>query len=279
MSNIIISGQQFNNINKITFNTPGGTLATFLVEGYEPPVPDAPTFNRIFSENSPEVISYYSDEIAKNNYTSSQVAEIYGWNLGDIIPITLSNDEIIEMQIIGINHDTLSSNHVSKAGLTFLMKNCLQTLYPMNIERQNIGGYAASEMKIETLPTIKDLLPQKWQDVIKLVDKKSASDTGETLTLSEDLFLLSEIELTNSSSYAISGDTEGNQYEYFSTISTETDRIKNQGNTESPVRWWLRSVTEITQYIPASFCSTNTSGRVTTYRADQLAGVAFAFCV
>ena len=161
MSNIIISGQQFNNINKITFNTPGGTLATFLVEGYEPPVPDAPTFNRIFSENSPEVISYYSDEIAKNNYTSSQVAEIYGWNLGDIIPITLSNDEIIEMQIIGINHDTLSSNHVSKAGLTFLMKNCLQTLYPMNIERQNIGGYAASEMKIETLPTIKDLLPQK----------------------------------------------------------------------------------------------------------------------
>lgn len=244
--------------------------------------PDAPanpeTFDRVFANNTPAQIATVSSEIAKNNYTSQQVAEIYGWNLGDAIPITLSSGEVIEMQIIGFNHDILSSDHTSEAGLTLHMKNCSEITYPMNSARQNDGGYPASLMKTETLPTLKALLPQEWQNVIKLVDKNSAnggsSSYTETVTLGEDLFLLSEIEVSGASNYAVEGGTEGAQYEYY-TLNSES-LIKNQGSGGSAVRWWLRSVH--TTSTP-SFCSISTMGSVTSYRADRAIGVAFAFCV
>lgn len=280
--NIIISGRQFDNINKITFDTPDGTLATFLVEGYEPPAPDAPIFSRIFSENSPEVISYYSDEISKNNYTSAQVAEIYGWNLGDIIPITLSNDETIEMQIIGINHDTLSSDHVSKAGITLQMKDCLATRYPMNSSNTNAGGWQASEMKVTTMPTLLALLPDEWQTVIKTVDKKSAnggsSNYSATVTTSENLFLLSEIEIFGSVNYAQDGSNEGTQYAYWASHDTDNDRIKyyNTAGTLSATIWWGRSAySDSTEY----FCMVGNTGSANSSGASKSRGVTFAFCV
>lgn len=278
--NIIIAGQQFNNINKITFDTPDGGIASYILES----APIAPTYSRVFSENSPEVISYYSDEISKNNYTSAQVAEIYGWNLGDTIPITLSNDEIIEMQIIGINHDTLSSDHISKAGITLQMKECLATRYPMNSTATNAGGYATSEMKTETLPTLKVLLPQEWQDVIKLVDKKSANggntNYSETLTLSEDLFLFAEVEIFGTISYAQDGANEGSVYEYWNGKAA-ADKIKKydtdaDGVADYPVGWWLRSASSTNT---STFCNVGVDGGIYTAAPITFRGVSFGFCV
>lgn len=240
-----------------------------------------PTFDEVFANNTPEQISAISAEIAKNGYTSDQVYELFGWSLGDTISIPLISGEIIEMQIIGFNHDTLSSDHISKAGITLHMKNCLEISYPMNSARQNKGGYPASLMKTETLPTLKALLPQEWQDVIKLVDKKSANGNSssytETVTLSEDLFLPSAIEVADLISNSVAGDTEGAKYEYYSLAADSLAYlVKNQGSEGSAVRWWLRSVH--TTSTP-SFCAVSAMGAVTSYRAEQSIGVAFAFCV
>jgi len=235
-------------------------------------------YDRVFGNNTPAHISAVSAEIAKKKYTSEQVAEIYGWNLGDTIPITLSSGENIEMQIIGINHDTLSSDHTSKAGLTLQMKECLATKYPMNSSSTNAGGYAASKMKNETLPTIKALLPQEWQDVIKLVDKKSAnggsSNYSETLTLSEDLFLLSEIEIFGTAIRAEDSVNEGSQYEYWNG-KTAADRIKKYSPTVT-IHWWLRSSA---YYITSYFITVNTSGDNYASDAKNPYGISFAFCV
>lgn len=242
-----------------------------------------PELSRTFSENTPEGIAYVSSEISAQNMTSAQVAEVYGWNLGDAIPITLSTGEVIQMQIIGFNHDDLSDGS-GKAGLTLQMVDCLATLYKASEQTTNAGGYAASMMKQTTLPTIKNLLPKEWQDAIKLVNKKSANggkgNYSQTLTLSEDLFLLSMIEVDGSSSYAQDYSNEGSVYEYWSGKSDQ-DKIKKHdadgdGEPDTAIRWWLRSSSSMND---SHFCVVKNDGATNVWIVYYSVGVSFAFCI
>lgn len=251
-----------------------------IIAGYEENIL---VYDRTFANNTPAQINAVSNEIAHNGYTSAEVAEIYGWNLGDIIPITLTSNEVIEMQIIGFNHDTLSSDHTSKAGITLQMVNCLSRPYRMNDTDTNAGGYAASKMKTETLPTLKALLPQDWQDVIKLVDKKSAnggsSNYTETLTLSEYLFLLAEIELFDTTINAQDGTNEGTTYEYW-IGKMISDRKKyndadGDGIVEYEIAWLLRSSSSSKT---DRFCNVG-GGHCFDSGAAIDRGVSFALCI
>ena len=240
-------------------------------------------FSTTFSENTPDVISAIADEISANSMTSAQVEETYGWKIGDTKDITLTTGEVIQMRIIGFNHDTLSGG-TGTAGITLQMVDCLATKYPMNSTARNAGGYAASVMKTSTLPTVKALLPQEWQDVIKLVDKKSANggstNYSKTLTLSEDIFLLAEIEVFGTTTYAQDGANEGSVYEYWNGKDA-TGRIKKcdtnaDGVADTVAAWWLRSSGyNDTGY----FCYVNASGNAYGYLASASRGVSFAFCV
>lgn len=241
------------------------------------------TFSRVLSENTPAQISAVSDAIARDGLTSAQVEEIYGWKVGDSLPIPLTTGETIQVRIIGYNHDTLSSDHTTKAGISWETVNCLTTRYPMNVMETNAGGYAESVMKTSILPTIKALLPQEWQDVIKLVDKKSAnggsSNYSETLTLSEDLFLFAEIEIFGTTSYAHDGANEGSIYEYWNG-KTNADRIKKydtdaDGVSDTATYWWFRSSCYNNTLC---FCSANTSGKAYYNYANNSRGLSFGFC-
>lgn len=244
-----------------------------------------PKFDRVFANNTPAQIDAVSKEIASNGYTSAQVAEIYGWNLGDTIPITLTSGEVIEMQIIGYNHDFINNEPDTTAGITLQMKDCLATRYGMNSTGgTNAGGYAASKLKTKTLPTLKALLPQEWQDVIKLVDKKSANGGStkysETLTLSEDLFLFAEIEIFGTTSYAQDGANEGSVYEYWNGKAA-VDRIKKydtvaDGVADTATIWWLRSAKSTST---TNFCVVDTDGNILSTNAGNPRGVAFGFCI
>lgn len=234
------------------------------------------TFSRVFSENTPAQISAVSALISANNMTSAQVEATYGWNIGDTTNITLSTGENIEMIIIGFNHDNKSDGS-GKAGITLQMVECLATKYSMNSTSTNAGGYAASVMKTSTLPTVKALLPQEWQNVIKLVDKKSAnggsSNYSKTLTLSEDLFLFAEIEMFGTTTHAQDSANEGSVYEYWNGKAA-ADRTKKVAGTESP--WWLRSARSTSTYY---FCNVSTGGIITNTSAQNPRGVAFGFCI
>lgn len=241
------------------------------------------TFSRTFSENTPEQISAVSALISANNMTSAQVAETYGWNMGDTISYQLTNGENIEMRIIGFNHDDKSDGS-GKAGITLGMTHCLATLYPMNNTATNAGGYASSVMKTSTLPTIKLTLPQEWQNVIKFVNKKSANggnvNYSETLTLSEDLFLFAEIEIFGTTSNAQDGANEGSVYEYWND-KTAADRIKKydtnaDGVADTTTAWCLRSARSTRN---GNFCWVNANGGSTSGLANYSRGVSFAFCI
>ena len=258
-------------------NEDGTQILNITHKDYKP-------YETTFSANTPSQISKVSALISENNMNSQQVYETYGWSIGDSISIPLTNGEEIEMQIIGINHDD-KSDGTGKAGLTLQMVNCLATLYPMNSTSTNAGGYPASPMKTTTLPTIKLLLPQEWQDVIKLVDKKSAnggsSNFSQVVTLSEDIFLLSQYEVWASAGYAQSAALEGSQYEFWQMNTGSTPKIKQydkngDGVVDTKVSWWFRScVSTMTN----SYIFTNTSGSSSRGASSNSNGISFAFCV
>lgn len=241
------------------------------------------TFSRTFSENTPAQISAVSALISANNMTSTQVAETYGWNIGDKISYKLSTNENVEMRIIGFNHDD-KSDGTGKAGITLDMTHCLAKKYVMNNSKTNTGGYAVSVIKTSTIPKIKATLPQEWQDIIKLVNKKSANGGvyyTETLTLSEDLFLLSQIEVFGTKANTAQDNiNEGTQYEYWNG-KADADRIKKydtnaDGVVDTAFNWWLRS----SYYDNAiAFCNCRYIGSSGNSNANTQNCVSFAFCV
>lgn len=241
-------------------------------------------FDRVFGNNTPDVISAVSAEISANNMTSAQVAETYGWNIGDTIDITLTTNEVITMRIVGFNHDNKSGGS-GKAGVTLEMVNCLATLYEVNKTATNAGGWKSSRLRNTTLPTIKGTLPTEWQNIIKLVDKKSAnggsSNFSAVVTTSDELFLLSQIELFGPDpqySQAQNNTEEGVVYEYWNgKINNERAKKYDKnadGIPETSVDWWLRSSAKGSTI---QFC--NSFGPPNASSATNLRGISFAFCV
>ena len=201
---------------------------------------------------------------------------------------TLSTQEAMTDRIIGFNHDTLTNANAygeatatGKAGITWQMVNCLATRYPMNSSSTTAGGWNASLMRTSTLPTVKLTLPQDLQGIIKLVDKKAAnggsSDYSATVTSSDGLFLLAEIEIFGSVTYAWDGSNEGTQYVYWASHNQASDRIKYYDNagTQTATWWWERSSNNS---IITYFCSVNSNGNANYNNASATRGVSFAYC-
>lgn len=232
-------------------------------------------FSRVFGGNSPAVISQVGAEIAKNNMTSSQVAETYGWNIGDTTDITLSTGETIQMRIIGFNHDTLSDGS-GTAGITLEAIRVINggSMFSSNSAQ---GGYPASVLRNTRLPEIKQTLPQEWQDVIKKVNKKSANGAqsyySNVVTTSEDLFILSVIELKGTTESA-GGSSEGVWYEHYQNGASS---IKYQAANPTIVSsYWLRSCST-SNY--KNMYYVNAEGGVSTRSVTRGDGLSFAFCV
>ena len=200
---------------------------------------------------------------------------------------TLSTQEAMTDRIIGFNHDTLTSSTAygeatatGKAGITWQMVDCLVTRYQMNSSSTNAGGWNGSLMRISTLPTIKLTLPQDLQGIIKFVNKKAANggDTNysATVTSSDDLFLLAEIEVFDSITWAQDGSNEGTQYEYWVGKSAN-DRIKYYDDVGTPTAtiWWGRSSSSGNIYY---FCNVSSKGNTNTTTASDSRGISFAYC-
>ena len=235
---------------------------------------NTPTFSRTFSENTPEQISAVSEQISANNMTSAEVEETYGWKLGDTKDITLTTGEVIQMRIIGFNHDALSDGN-GTAGVTLEMTNVLATGYRMTTSSKRTAQYSKSEMVSTTLPKIKATLPQEWQDIIKIVDKQSNNSIINT-----NLFLLSEYEVRGTLDYGKV--QEGTQYEYYMGKTNEA-LVKQQDSDGDGVLdrawyWWLR--TKGKDSSGETFSAVHVYGSATQFSSDtEVIGVSFAFCI
>ena len=189
------------------------------------------------------------------------------WSVGDKKTVAIDGVNY-QVQIIGFNHDDKTAG--GKAGITFQMVDCLSTEYNMNSSNTNNGGWKNSAMR-SRMSTFLSQLPSDLQSVIKAVNKlvSVGNKTSTIETVSDKLFLLSEVEIFGFTTYSFAG--EGSQYEWYKAGNTKVKKVNGSANN-----WWERSP----QYNGTDyFCAVNSSGKVNYGSASYNYGVSFGFCV
>lgn len=217
-------------------------------------------------------VSFLKDNFADNDWSAIIAACHSGsvpstWVVGNSKTMTI-NGASYQVDIIGKNHDTYTAG--GKAPLTFQLHDCYADTKVMNSSSTNSGGWTSCAMRSTHLPAILALMPTEIQNGIREVSKKAsvggASSTIETV--SDKLFLLSEVEIFGSTSYSVAG--EGTQYDYYKAGNS---KVKNRNG--SAASWWERS-----PYASYStrFCLVNGNGGANYITASDARGVAFGFC-
>ena len=233
-----------------------------------------------------DVVSLFSAAISNNGDITNDTSTVYldyknihrKVIVGDQVTLSL-NGANYAFDIIGFNHDTLTDTAAygeetatGKAGMTLQMHDLFATTYPMNETAINSGGWKSSAMRNSTMAIMKGYIPDDWESIIKPVNKASgtgSNSTSGTETVSDNCFLLADIEIFGSTNESVRG--EGTQYAYYKNGNS---KVKNKGGSASI--WWERS--------PRSgknsyFCSVSSPGRPSFNYANKSEGVSFAFCV
>lgn len=189
------------------------------------------------------------------------------WSVGDKKTVAIDGVNY-QVQIIGFDHDTKTSG--GKAGITFQLVDCLSTTYNMNSSNTNNGGWKNSAMR-SRMSTFLSQLPSDLQSVIKAVNKlvSVGNNTSTIETVSDKLFLLSEVEIFGSTTYSFAG--EGSQYDWYKAGNTKVKKVNG-----SAYAWWERSPRSNST---DNFCRVSSSGTATVAGANSNAGVSFGFCV
>ena len=217
-------------------------------------------------------VSFLKNNFADNDWSAIIAACHSGsvpstWVVGNSKPMTIGGKSY-QVDIIGKNHDTYANG--GKAPLTFQLHDCYGETKNMNSSNTNNGGWTSCAMRSTHLPAILALMPTEVQNGIREVSKKAsvggASSTIETV--SDKLFLLSEVEIFGSTTYSAAG--EGTQYDYY-----KAGNRKVKKRSGSAANWWERS-----PYASNSvyFCLVGSDGNANSYIAGLAYGVAFGFC-
>lgn len=123
--------------------------------------------------------------------------------------------EPITFRIEDFNHDNLVSG--GKAGISFGMRNLLETKYQMNSTDTKAGGYKSSIMRSTHIPAILAKLPADLKAVIKPVIKKGidGGSPAAIQTTEELLWLFASIELGDAPTTHNLMGAEGEAYPLF----------------------------------------------------------------
>ena len=188
------------------------------------------------------------DIAAKGEASSAYAKAKAAMDAGTKFTMKLTNGEMCEYRIIGIDHDDLADGS-GKAGLTFLMTST--GIYSrMNATNTNAGGWEKSELRQKmNSGEVWSLMPSDFQSKVKTVRKLTnnvgggdANNNAAVTATSDRLFLLSYSEIVPTSHWASSypwSSSEGTQYEAFKGKVTQND----SGNDCLKIgnSWWERS--------------------------------------
>lgn len=235
-------------------------------------------------------LSSYAKAISNNSAIKKTTSTVYiddednhyKISVGDTISITVSSASYV-FQIIGFNHDTLASataygttTATGKAGISFQMVGYLATRYSADDLSTTTNSWDIWPLRTTLQGTIKDTIASAWTDVIKNVSKQTSAGSQSTTieTTSDDLFLLSEVEVFGTTTYSASG--EGSQYAYYKAGNSKIKTVNG-----SAYAWWERSP-DVNNSSSDYFCCVSTKGsasRSTFATSGVKRGVAFGFCV
>lgn len=190
------------------------------------------------------------------------------WSVGDKKTINVGGVSY-QAQIIGFAHDTKTAG--GTAGITFQLVDCLGTTYQMESSNTNANGWEGCAMRKNVMSTLLGQLDEDLQKVIKAVNKKVSvgNNTSTIETVSDKLFLLSEIEIFGSTTYSFAG--EGSQYAYYKAGNSKVKNVNGSADY-----WWERSpYGGDTNH----FCVVTSGGSAYRGNASHSYGVSFGFCV
>lgn len=188
------------------------------------------------------------------------------WAVGDSKPMAI-NGTNYQIDIIGKNHDVYTDGS-GTAPLTFQLHDCYSEAKQMYDTNLSGLGWKNTDMRLTYLPAILALMPAEVQNGIRAVNKKTSEGGNSTTieTVSDTLFLLSEVEIFGTASSSVAG--EGSQYDYYKAGNPKIK--KREGIDEF---WWERSSAS-----GGMFCRVRANGQAGASNASNSLGVSFAFC-
>lgn len=239
----------------------GKVILSGVSKGMTPPT----TYESNFADNTWEQII---DACQKNAVPDT-------WLVADQKTMTINGIDY-QIDIIGKNHDTYSDGS-GTAPLTFQMHNCFELSYCMNSTNTNLGGWKDSYMRGTVLPQVLSVMPIEVQAGIKEVNKITSTGYCSTTlgTVSDKLFLLSEVEMFGTIGYAVLG--EGTKYEYY-LAGNDSPKFYGVGDNGSVVHW-LRSPRgdNATQYVACGFSNNKNAAQAVNAGNSQYIAPAFCF--
>lgn len=194
-------------------------------------------------ESYPEICDTYTWKGVLSALNKRTYASVY--KVGDLVPLDLGSEGLVNMQIAGIDVDDLADGS-GKAHISFISKELLATskrFNPSSVTNDDgtyregtgaVGGWEKSELRAYYNDTLLPLIPADVQALIKSVTKtQDAYDTAGskfTQTTEDSVWLPSYPEMVGSSSlyYPLFKDTNAN-------------RVKCIVGSSSASRWGLRS--------------------------------------
>lgn len=188
------------------------------------------------------------------------------WAVGDSKPMAI-NGTNYQIDIIGKNHDVYTDGS-GTASLTFQLHDCYIEAKQMYYVDLSGLGWKNTDMRLTYLPAILALMPAEVKNGIHAVNKKTSEGGNSTTieTVSDTLFLLSEVEVFGTNHSSVPG--EGIQYDYYKAGNPKIK--KREGVDEF---WWERSSAS-----GGMFCRVRDNGQAGASNASNSLGVSFAFC-
>ena len=179
-------------------------------------------------ERSPQQINMSLDELIEAFRNDDTIADQFV--TGDYLYIELYTGDKVKIIYVDTHKDKITGSSETAKG-TFIIAEIKGRFRKSAI---NSNKFVDCEIDKQFIPAFMKLLPQNLLDNIKLVDKKvhcGGSSTGEILTVSRKLWLLSEVEFFGACRYSHAG--EGEQYHYF-TKGNNTRCLGDYLFTRSP---------------------------------------------
>lgn len=188
------------------------------------------------------------------------------WAVGDSKTMTIGGTAY-QVDIIGKHHDTYADGS-GTAPLTFQLHDCYNEAKQMYNTNLSGLGWKNTDMRLTYLPAILALMPAEVKNGLHAVNKKTSEGGNSTTieTVSDTLFLLSEVEIFGTRRSSVTG--EGLQYDYYKAGNSKIK--KREGVDEF---WWERSSAS-----GGMFCRVRDNGQAGASNASSSLGVSFAFC-
>ena len=217
-------------------------------------------------------LAAYDSVFANNTWAQIVEACHYGlvpdtWAIADQKNMNIGGTDYV-IDIIGKKHDDYADNS-GKAPLTFQMHDLYVTTYNMT-KYSSYNGWRTSLMRSTHLPEILKLMPTEVQTGIRNVHKKAAVRSGSSTieTVSDALFLLSEVEIIGTQNNSYPG--EGTQYAYYANGGSKIKTLKGS-NTE----YWTRSANNTNN---SYMCTRGPGDYGGTSDTSNYHGVSVAYC-